>query len=143
MLKLILAAGLLLATSQAQALDFTQVLMDDDNCPLRDDPSLTTTRTSSTVARPECPGIEKSMTPDLTLGLVVYHALLMTFQEDKFTGEQKQQRGDLARRVRAAKDTMLTADEVVLAKQAVGKLWNPLVISIVFPLLDPATAPKK
>lgn len=139
----ITAAAMAAGVRPAAAVDFTQVLM-EEGCPISEDPNLTKLRTTATIAGPEC-NREKMAPPDLTLGLAVYHALMFTPQSEQATptgGEEKQRRGDLAKRVRNAKDDTPSAEEIALMKKMLAALYGPVIISEAFPLLDPATKKK-
>lgn len=153
MRKMLAAAAALsfLIASPAFAIDYTQVILDEQGCPMHDDPNLTTIRTTATIADPvKCPRAEKMMPPDLTLGLIAYHAMMWVAPDETpgypgstpINGEQKQERGDLGKRVRNAKDDATTPEELTIIRKQVGKLYGPMIVSEVFPLLNP-TAKKK
>lgn len=150
--KLLFASVLALAVPSAPclALDFTQVLMDDLNCPISENSQLTSVRTTATVAGPHCSRPEKLMPPDLTLGQAVYTALLFTpaSEQPGYPGAkpttylEKMQRYEIAKRVRAAKEEALLSEELTLVKRLLGELYGPLIVGVAIPKLEPASVKK-
>ena len=130
----------------AHAVDFTEVLLDDDGCPMKNDWS--TQRSSATVAGAECAKDPARDVPqprlDLTLGELVYYSLSVTiqFENPQPTGDEKFKRDELGRRVRHAKDEQLTSEEVTLIKKVVGLISPPATVGIVYRRIDPALAKK-
>ena len=79
--------------------------------------------------------------PTLTLGSAISHALLGSYQDERnLSGEQKQARGDLAKKARSSKSISLTSEEVTVVKKCLGEMYGPLVVSQAIPLIDPASA---
>lgn len=138
----VVLAAWLIAPTPALATDFTQILLDDDGCPLKND--FSTQRSSSTVAKAECPRDPKFDVPlprlDLTLGDLVYYSLSVTItaESPQPTGDEKFKRAELGKRLRRADNLTLNGEEMVLVKKVVGLIWPPSTVLLVFPLIDPA-----
>jgi len=77
-----------------------------------------------------------------TLKSATTSALLFQGQDDsKMTGDQKLARFALAKKVHDASDTVdLTAEEIVLIKECVNKIFTPLVYGRLVEALDPKEA---
>lgn len=121
----VIAALALTLTAQAQsrAIDFTQVMKGLDGTPF--------TQTNSAVDK--TPKQEQ-----LTLGDVSVNALETLVPEDaKLTGEDKFKMDLLARKVYKAKSVTLTADEVKLLKERIGKLYGATIVGAAWRMLDP------
>lgn len=75
----------------------------------------------------------------LTLRMVACNALTTAIPNEVLTGVQKVERVELARRIfRAEGDLIMTADEVVLLKQAVNALYlSPVLVAAAWEVLDP------
>lgn len=74
---------------------------------------------------------------DLTLGRACRHALCWNFQDEQnLSGEEKFRRGKLALEISEGTAT-IKAEEVVLLKKCIAKLFSPLVVLRAFNLLDP------
>lgn len=74
-----------------------------------------------------------------TIQSVIVQALLGTFpDEQSVTGDEKFRRFNLATRIHAAKDGKvdLLPEDIVLAKNLVGKGYGALVVGQVFTLLN-------
>lgn len=138
----ILAATL--AASPAAAIDFTQVLLNEEGCPFKN--SFTTARGTYTVGKPECAeqyAPEDKNRPDLTLGEAIRAALVISYPDEKdVSGEVKFKRADLARRLRTNSDYTPTSEEVTMMKNLTGKLYGPSLVYTIFPLIDPGHAKK-
>lgn len=122
------------AADEPRKIDFTQVIMDDDGCPISDNEKLTPVRTSATLAKPECPRPEKMTPPDLTLGMAAYHALVMG--EPNLSWEENTRRRDLGKSIRFSKEWPLLPSDLELIKKAMVKLWGPEVIGAANDLLS-------
>lgn len=137
---LLLAVGLV--ASPARAADFTQILLDDDGCPLKND--FSTQRSSATIAKPGCPLDKDKDVPvprlDLTLGDLVYYSLGVTIMAEnpQPSGDDKFKRAELGKRLRRESDVRLSGEEIVIIKKVVGLIWPPSTVGLVFPLIDPA-----
>lgn len=108
-----------LTIGTAASADFSTVLRGEDGVPYKDE----------LIAQK----------PDLTLGLVSFHALLGEYKDEpNLPGEEKYRRGELAARVRDAGELQLKAEEVALLKKVVAKAYGPLIVFKTWPLLDPA-----
>lgn len=141
----VLAALLTLVAFPARAVDFTQILYDDDGCPIRND--FTTVRSSTTVAKPECPRAAADTPlwrPDITLGDIVFYTLSVTInsEQPQPDGPEKYKRRELGLRLRTAKDMTLTPEEIVMIKKVVGILWPPSLVGTIYPLVDPTLVKK-
>jgi hypothetical protein len=147
MSRLLFVVPILLALCiHARAVDFTEILLDDDGCPMKNDWS--TQRSSATIAKPECAKDPAKDVPlprlDLTLGDLVYYSLSVAIptEQPPPTGDEKFKRDELGKQVRRSKDEQLTSEEVTMIKKVVGLLWGPHVIGIVYRRVDPALAKK-
>lgn len=138
--RFLLLATLLLA-APAIAADFTEVLLDDDGCPLRND--FTIARTSATIAKADCPRTDRDAPlwrPDLTLGDLVYYSLMVTItaESPQPSGDEKWNRAELAAKVRREKNIELQPQEIILVKKVVGLIWPPSTVGLVYPRVDPS-----
>lgn len=130
----ILLAGMLLAASVAhaadvRAIDFTAVLLDQDNEPMSE----------CADAQPD-PKQPCKMFRYLTLGTIAMRALAMP--EQNLPAEESLKRGQLALRVYRASDAVLETGEIETIKRCIAKAWGPLVVARAFAILDPATIKK-
>lgn len=79
----------------------------------------------------------------LTLGEASVTALENTLEEDKTaTGAEKFKRDELARKVYKKSDVVLTAEEIALIKDRIGKSYGALVVGAAWRILDPAMQAK-
>lgn len=105
-------------------IDFTTVLKDQDDQPLKDMFAMQTNG-----------GVEV----DLTLGRVASHSLMIQGQDDQnLSGEDKFSRGALAFKIRDNSSADLKAEDIVLIKKQIAKLYSPVVVYRSYPLLDNA-----
>lgn len=140
MFKRLIIAAALLASPPALAVDFTSVLVDDDGCPFRDEITMATG--TSTVAGPTCP-VASTYKPDLTLGAALYYALRSTYSDEPTPKlEEKLRRGDLARRIRSAKNYVPNAEEATLMKTLIAKLYSVPIVMAVVGQIDPGAIKK-
>lgn len=104
--------------------DFSAVLTDEHERPIKD----------------QLPGADPKA--DLTLGLAAAHALFQIYpDEPSVTVEMKFKRAALAMRLLDAKGPIdVDAGDIDLIKRLVGKLYGPLIIYRILPLLDPPAA---
>ena len=117
----ILLAGSVMAFTQTapRHIDFTQVLTGLDSRPIL-----------NTDAKPPAA---------FTLGDVAVNALENQIDEDRnLAGSVKFDRDQLARKIYHAKAAILTAEEIALIKERIGKLYGPLIVGAAWPLIDPA-----
>lgn len=123
------AAALVLLTSAASALDLTARFKDGEGAPVPN--------TFTPVKGSSCG--ENKDTRCLTLGDVVFQSLVQSYTDEQptITGEEKFRRGQLALRVRGQKEVTLSAEDTVLVKRLVGKLFTPLIVAQAYALLDP------
>lgn len=97
-------------------IDFTKVLLDQDNNQISD---------------PTISG------KDLTLGRAASYALNASFQdEQQLSGEEKFKRGMLAFQIRDDDKADLKAEDVVLIKKVIGKAYSPLIVYRIYQMLD-------
>lgn len=76
----------------------------------------------------------------MTLRIVASNALLSQYQDENPTGMEKVRRWALALRIHNAKETIvLTADEITLLKELIGRAYAPLVVGQAWSILDPAS----
>lgn len=146
MKKLLVVLALTVWSNAAFAIDFTQVLFNNENpkCPFKN--SFTTVKTSFTVASASCSySDEDKNKPDLTLGEAIYAALMINYPDEKdVTGEEKFKRGDLAQRIRTNNDYQLNpGEELALVKKLVGKLYGTSLVYAIYPLIDANYLKKK
>jgi hypothetical protein len=132
--------GVVGVVGPAAAIDFTQVLLDDDGCPMKND--FSTVRTTATVAGPDC---AKSDRLDLTLGDLIAYTLKSTLptEQPQPGGEEKYRRSELADAVRRAKDYEPSVEELALMKRVIGIAWPPGFVGAVYKKLDPSLAKRK
>ena len=108
-------------TPAAHAIDFTVILKDLDGKPMVN-------------------GDPKDPKP-LSLSDVAIVALEATLEEDnKAGGQAKFDHDQLARKVHNKASVVLTAEEIALLKERIGKAWGALVVGQAWRLLDPAVA---
>jgi hypothetical protein len=111
-------------------IDFTSVIMDQDDQPLRecmDDPLPKEIR--------ECKAYKS-----VTLGMIAFRALATP--ERDTAQDEVVRRGNLGLTVYKATDAQLTAEEITLIKKQIAKNYNPLVTVRAFRILDPAEKAK-
>ncbi len=78
----------------------------------------------------------------MTLGHAIAHALFTAFPDEKdLSGEQKWARGALAEQLENNPKAQLSAAQVVVIKRLLGKLYNGVIITRVYPMIDPGAAP--
>lgn len=117
------------------AIDFTVALTDSDGTVLPD-----TLKMNGATPPPGWPaGVPFQI--DLTLGRACTHALLMPTQE-RGSEEASFRRADLALRISDGEANELSADEIVMIREAVARTYGAIVVHRVVSLLDPATARK-
>ncbi len=73
---------------------------------------------------------------ELSLADICVEALLSVDREDPIDGIEKLKRYDLALEIYQGKKESLSAEEVVLLKELVGKYFTTLVVGQAFPMLD-------
>lgn len=84
---------------------------------------------------------EGSPKEKLTLGLVAVTALVTPVQsEQHLPAEERFKRGELAQRIYGKPSADLKAEEVVMIKSVIGKLYSPLIVFRAWTLLDPPPA---
>lgn len=134
MKKLLLGlVGAVLLVGPASALDLTQRFRDTDK-------SFITEPNVKPGNKEKCDGRDGG--PCMTLGSVIFQSLLATYNDEPgITGEEKFNRGRLAQKIQDQKAVDLTAEEVVLVKKLVGKLYTPIIVVQAYGMLDPAAAP--
>lgn len=72
----------------------------------------------------------------LLLDKVCVNALLSDTPDEKISGEAKLVRFKLAKRIYGASEIDITAEEIVLIKDRVGKQYLALIVGQVFELLE-------
>jgi len=78
----------------------------------------------------------------LTLRKVCVDALMMIFpDEEKLAPQKKAERGWLALKIHNHPEPLieLTAEEVTLCKDLIGKRYIPLIVALAWEMLDPAS----
>lgn len=76
----------------------------------------------------------------LTLGAAIEQALLIPAKgDDQLTGAAKVKLFMLASRLHGKESADLTAEDVVLVKERVGRLFTPIVVGRVWAAIDPAS----
>ena len=79
----------------------------------------------------------------LTLRTVAENALLATYQDEhELSGDKKVERMVLAQQIHAASKIDLTAENVTLLKQLIGKAYGPLIVGRAIAIVDPAAVKK-
>jgi len=112
------------------SIDMTVVLHDDAGKPIAD-------QYVQTSDDPSC-----SKCGSLTLGHAVAHALFAAFPDEKdLSGEQKWARGVLAEQIKNEPKAQLSSAQIVVIKALVGKLYNGVIVTQIFKLLDPNATP--
>lgn len=78
--------------------------------------------------------------PELRLCDVVAHALLNSAlpEEANLPGDEKMKRFMLAHKC-MNEEVALTAEDVTLIKRLVGRMFNPMMVGIIYSILDPAS----
>lgn len=79
----------------------------------------------------------------LTIRDVISIALNSQFRDEVFTAEKKAQIFQLSLKIYKDNEVNLTAEEIVLIKEQVGKIYNPLVYGRVSEIIDNTTEPAK
>jgi hypothetical protein len=72
----------------------------------------------------------------LLLDKVCVNAVLSEIPDEKTTGESKLLRFKLAKKIYGASEVEVTAEEIVLIKDRVGKQYLPLIVGQVFEYLE-------
>lgn len=108
-------------------IDFTAVLKDLDNKPIRDELAMVT---------------NGGKPVDLTLGRAASAALFAGSQGD-VSGEDKFKWASLAVEIRDAKAATLSLEDLALIKTKIGILYGGLVVLRAWPLLDEKLTAKK
>lgn len=125
---LILASALVAPAiaEDARKIDFTAVLVDQDNEALKEcaDPDLKLDQPCKTF-RP------------ITLGMVAFRALVTP--EAGISQDESFKRGQLGFALYKSTGQQLTAEETALLKRQIARSFGPLVVARAFPILDPAT----
>ena len=134
-IAMLLAAATFALASPAGAVDLSQQFMDQDGH----------THVMDELAREpsaSCDG--KHGDPCLTLGKVLYHALLQPYaDEGNLSGEDKFKRGELAMRMLNKKEVAFSPQDVILLKTVIGKMYSPLIVVQAYKMLDPSLATEK
>lgn len=73
---------------------------------------------------------------EITLGKVCVGALTNMLPTEQATGEVKFQRFQLAQKINGQKEIELTSEEIVIIKERVGVLHSPLVVGLVYEMLE-------
>lgn len=91
-------------------------------------------------ARARCPECGRATeTEAVTLRGVVTNALMVQDQsEAQVKGEEKARRYQLGLRIYGEESPDLSPEEIVLIRQRVAQMYQPLVVGQVWALLDPA-----
>jgi hypothetical protein len=74
----------------------------------------------------------------ITVGLVIFRSLLGAYQDEQnLSGEEKFSRGELAMRVKSAEDSLiLKAEDIVLIKKLVAKMFTTFIVWQMWRILD-------
>lgn len=109
------------AHADGVAIDFSQPIVDENGKPVPIDP------------KQESLGV-------VTLKFAAIHALTGLYDDEKgLQPEKKFERGMLAQKISESdKPIQLTAEQVAMIKQLIGKAYGPWVIAKAWPMLDPA-----
>ena len=100
--------------ARATEIDFSAVLTDQEDAPLKDGDKV------------------------LTLGRAAFVALVApAADEQNLPQDEKFRRGDLGLRVSRGGKIDLSVEDIALIKKQIGKTYGPLVVVRAFPLLDP------
>lgn len=130
LMALAVLAGPAVAAEPPRPIDMTVVLRDTAGQTIPD----------ATLATKDDPACAKCAA--LTLGAAAAHALFASYPDEReLSYEMKWARGALAARIELDKAAVLTAPELALVERLIGKLYTPLVVTAVMPLLDPAAKP--
>lgn len=118
------------AQTNDYTVNMTQILVDENNQPIKD-------QFMQGADDPQCLKCKP-----LTLGAAIAHALFAAMPSEKdVTGEQKFARGMLALRIENDPAAKLTASEVTVIKDLVGKLYGGILVTRIYPVLDPNAGP--
>lgn len=82
------------------------------------------------------PLTDQSSNKELTLGEICVEALLAVDNKEVLDGVEKVRRYDLASEIHKGKKESLSAEEVVLLKELVGKYFTTIIVGQALPLLD-------
>lgn len=74
----------------------------------------------------------------ISLSKVCVEALLANDQREVIDGTEKLKRYELAKAIHEGKKDSLSAEEVVLLKELVGKYYTTMIVGQVIPMLDSA-----
>lgn len=76
----------------------------------------------------------------MTVRLATTRALVAVYVDEQgLTGDKKVERWHLALKIMNEDEPDLGAEEVVLIKELVGKMFGPAVVGQVWPILDPTS----
>lgn len=79
---------------------------------------------------------DKDTNEPLSLKTICVDALLVVDSREKLDGEEKIKRYILAQEIYQGKKDSLSAEEVVLLKELIGRYYSTIVVGQVFPMLD-------
>lgn len=80
-------------------------------------------------------GAEKK---ELTLKEACVQALVSSYDDERPTGPDKQERGALAKEIYQGGERTLSQKKIGLIKDLVGKAWTPVIVCQCYELLDGA-----
>lgn len=114
--------------AEDRLIDFTTVIKNQDG-----------------VALVECADLtdrECKQTRVVTLGSVAFSALTNVVRDpagrpETIPAEESVKRGQLGFRIYKSADAKLTAEDIALIKQQIGKMFNPMIVVRAFEVLDP------
>lgn len=124
---LCLASSVAIAADDPRKINFTTILLDQDNAPITeciDSPA------------PKDFADCKSKQP-VTLGVISMRALVAG--EQGLAQDESLKRGQLALSVYKANAVQLPAEDIALIKKQIAKNYSPLMVLRTFQILDPAT----
>ena|ERR1700689_4952386 len=82
--------------------------------------------------------------PSLTLGAAVHHALLVKWPDERDLPWDRQfARGQRAYELRNNPEAEIESGELTVIKTLLAKMYGPLQLMVMIPLLDPAAKPGK
>lgn len=122
-MRLVLLMPLLLIATPALAVDFGKTFMGDDGKPVC---------TIEMKDGADCP-VDKIF----TLRMAARNALHFTYKDETLTDEEKFKRGELAQSLVGANELKLKAEDIVIIKKLIAKMYGPLIIFQAWNALDP------
>lgn len=120
--------------------DFSQKLIGYDGKPVK-------SRDEETSTDAEGKEVRKVVEKEIDLKTVCINSLMFFDQRENLTGDDKFRRHRLANKIyesaKEKKAVTIAAENIVLLKQQIAKVYSPLVVGPAFEILDPEGSKEK